>query len=242
MKKTIVHLLGDSHTMPLQINDDGRITHGLRNHEVVVQVEQQKDYIRFLLENQHRQEKEWFTISQEEWQRLQQAPDWQHVSWFPFVTYERITPRGKATLTRREDPLYRQRRDLLSEFWQARLYLTEGILTTFTEFSCLAGYADAFCKASEWTVQAEQGKYEPAYTISALGNETSKSFRVTEGFAHIKSAWRQYSGREIARIMAQYRQQNEHSTILVRDLQILKALLPNTKVAEAHSPTGFPLQ
>jgi hypothetical protein len=243
MKKSIVHLLGDSYTMPLQVHDDDKITHGLRHHEVVVQVEQQKDHIRFLLENQHSKERNWFSASLEEWQRFLHAPNWQHVSWFPFVTYERMTSLGKATLTRREDPLSRKRRDLLSsEFWQARLYLTEGILTTFTEFSCLAGQAEAFCDASEWTVLAEQGTYTPAYTVNALAKEQPKSFRVTEGLTTIQNIGRVYSEREFSRVIAQYKQLYGHNTILARDLQILKLLLPNTKVAREHSPTGLPLQ
>lgn len=49
MKKTILHLLRDTSTMPLEVHDDGRITHGLRQHEVVIQTEIQKDYIRFSL-------------------------------------------------------------------------------------------------------------------------------------------------------------------------------------------------
>jgi len=35
--------------------------------------------------------------------------------------------------------------------------------------------------------------------------------------------------------------QHGHSTILVRDFSTLKALLPETKVAGEHSPTGMPM-
>jgi hypothetical protein len=244
MRKAILHLLGDPpSSIPLQIDDDGKITHGVRNYEVVVEIDEKGDRVRFLLENQHNETRAWFAVLQEEWQRLHRAPDWRLISWFPFVTYERMTPRGKATLTQREDPLYRKRPDLLSsEFWQARLHIPDGsIVTTFTEFSCFAGQADAFCSASEWTAQLEQGTYTPAYTVNALVKEQPKVFRVTKGVAHKQSIWRVCSEREFARMIAQYQQLNGHSTILVRDLKILKALLPNTKLAGEHSPTGMPI-
>jgi len=38
---------------------------------------------------------------------------------------------------------------LIYEFWQARLHLQEGILTTFHDFACLAGREEEFCEASE---------------------------------------------------------------------------------------------
>jgi hypothetical protein len=36
MKKAILHLLDDASTMSLQVHDDEKITHGLRQHEVII--------------------------------------------------------------------------------------------------------------------------------------------------------------------------------------------------------------
>lgn len=246
MKKVMVQRLDveqpGSRMMALQIRDDEKLADGSRWQEEIIQAEQEGDRVRLLFDNQRAKEREWITISLADWQRLHAAPHWRHVSWSPFIAYERETLRGKAVLTHRDDPQKRMRGDHLThEFWQARLHLQEGILATFHEFACLAGREEAFCEASEWTVQAEQGKREPTLTIASLVEGQTDAFKLTRGFPHAASVWQARQKKDIARFLTSFAGQHGHSTILVRDFSTLKALLPETKVAAEHSPTGMPI-
>ena len=107
MKKVMVQRLDVEETgsqmMALQIRDDEKLADGSRWQEEIIQAEREGDRVRLLFDNQRAKEREWITISLADWHRLHAAPHWRHVSWSPFITYERETLRGKAVLTHRDD-------------------------------------------------------------------------------------------------------------------------------------------
>ena len=105
-----------------------------------------------------------FIIPLAELERLQSAPDWQHLPDVrPTAYWRRLSREGYAQLSLRPDPQGQLRGDyILLTIYQCMHWFDDGsCFTTWAEFVSGEGNEGAFDQASTWSQQVERGELLP---------------------------------------------------------------------------------